>query len=61
MKISNLIKNLAAILGMVAIAGMVYAASMYADKKLDLREWVFWQTLCVAVIILTIILNSKER
>ena len=61
MKISNLIKNLAAILGMVAIAGMVYAASMYADKKLDLREWVFWQTLCAAVIILTIILNSKER
>jgi len=59
-RIKSLIRNITAILALLAIVAIVFFAGLYADDKIAIRDLVAVNSICFAMIILHLIGGSDE-
>lgn len=59
-KIKSILRDVTAILALLAIAAIVFFAGLYADDKIAIRDLVAVNSICFAMIILHLIGGSDE-
>jgi len=59
-KIKSILRDVTAILALLAIVAIVFFAGLYADDKIAIRDLVAINSICFAMIILHLVGGSDE-